>query len=106
MTTEGLNQEVLQSYSCIFDEDAKLFFINIGQNEIKGFQRSTFINSVKLAEMKGATKVFFIVSRSNKDKSEYRKAFKLIDLKRIPTDEKKAIFKSDNDYLVYGKEID
>lgn len=105
VTTEGLNQEVLQSYTCIFDEVTKLFFVNIGMYGVRGFQQSTYINSVKLAEMKGANKVFFIVNRSNKDTSEYRKAFKLIDLKRVSTDEKKTIFKADNDYLVYAREL-
>lgn len=105
VTTEGISQNVTETYTCLFDEHSKLFFVNIGKSSIQSFKQSTYLNLVKLAELKQAVKVYFIVTRDNNDKSEYRKAFKLIDLKRVPTDEKKVIFKSDTDYLVYAKEI-
>jgi hypothetical protein len=105
VTTEGLNQDVLQSYTCLFDEESKLFFVNIGCNDSKGFLKSTFVNSVELAKSNNAEKVYFVVARSNPDKSQYRKDFKLVDLKRVTSDEKRAIFKSDSDHLVYSREI-
>lgn len=105
VTTVGLSQEVLQNYICIHDEESGLFFVNIGQYGIEGFNKSTFINLINLAEAKKAKKIYFIVSRDNKDHKEYRNTFKLIDLKRVSSKEKEAIFKRDNDFLVYSREF-
>lgn len=103
--TEGLQQDLFQTYTCLHDEDAGFFFVHIDKNSIKGFKQTTFTNVIKLAEMKKVAKVYFVVSRENPDKSEYRKSFKLIDLKRVTSDEKKAIFKPDTDCLIYSREF-
>jgi hypothetical protein len=105
VTTQGLNEEKMQSYTCLLDETAKMFLVNIGKSSVEGFVKSTFMNVVKLAKCKNATKIYFVVSRDNPDKSAYRKAFKQVDLKRVSTDEKKTIFKKETDSLVYSKEM-
>jgi hypothetical protein len=102
VTKAGINEDVMQSYICLFNEETNNFFVKIGLSPVEGFVKSTFINIMKLASNKGATKVYFIVDRDNQDKTEYRKAFKLIDLKRVSSDEKQAIFKQETDYLVYA----
>lgn len=103
-STVGLEEEDFQTYTCMHDEVTNLFYVNIGMNSCEGFLQSTFVNAVKLAEQKGATKVYFIVNRDNKDRSQYRKDFKMIDLKRVSSDEKKAIMES-SDFLVYSREL-
>lgn len=103
VTTEGLNEEVLQSYTCLHEEDSGHLFVNIGTNTVRGFKQSTYMNAIKLGEIKGASKVYFIVARDNPDKTEYRRAFQLLDLKRVSSEEKKTLFKSEVDYLVYAR---
>ena len=106
ISTDGIAQDMFQSYTCLLDEDSGLFFIHIGENSIEGFTQSTFTNAIKLAKMKSASKVFFIVARDNPNKSEYRDAFKLIDLKRVSSVEKKAVFRPDTNCMIYSKKLD
>ena len=63
------------------------------------------MNIINLATLKMGSKVFFIVERANKDAQAYRKAFKVADLKRVSTSEKKQCFKSNVDAMVYFKEL-
>ena len=105
VTTVGLDQEIMQRYICLLDKESDLFFVNIGEHEINGFNKSTYINLIKLAESKKSSKIYFIVSKNNRDHKEYRNTFKLIDIQRVSTKEKEKIFKSDIDFLVYSKDL-
>ena len=90
----------------MLEKDSGNFFVNIGENGIEGFEKSTFINTVEFATSKKALKVYFIVSRSNKDASKYRRAFKVASLKRVSTSDKKTLLKDQQDAMVYSMEIE
>eukprot|EP00345_Euplotes_harpa_P007790 CAMPEP_0168349270 /NCGR_PEP_ID=MMETSP0213-20121227/20305_1 /TAXON_ID=151035 /ORGANISM="Euplotes harpa, Strain FSP1.4" /LENGTH=174 /DNA_ID=CAMNT_0008359157 /DNA_START=346 /DNA_END=870 /DNA_ORIENTATION=+ len=103
VTTEGINQDVMQKYICINDETTGMFFVNIGYCSVEGFQRATFINLMNLAEGKKASKVYFIVCRDNKDLKEYRKSFKTLDLQRVSRKEKASFSLNNDDFLMYSR---
>lgn len=106
VSTVGIKQEEFQSYTCIYEKSNGYIIVNIGDLSIKGFENITYINIVNIAIQKQANKVYFVVSRSNLDSAAYRDVFKLLDLKRTSTKEKKSVMSGLADSLVYSKDFE
>jgi hypothetical protein len=75
--------DTLRTYPCVLDEQTQTFFVWLGDTDIKAFTKHTFLNLCDFAETQGALHVIFLVDRQHKQKTEYKRMFKVIDAVRL-----------------------
>lgn len=66
----GLNaSHHFQSFTCLFEEDKKRFFVLLGDITIDKFTKSTYLNLVSFAEKQGANSMVLIQNRDHSQRS-------------------------------------
>jgi len=65
------------------DEDAKRFYVYLGDLSIEKFTKTTFLNLVNFAEKAGCNKLVLVQERDHKQKDQFQKMFKVLDAHRV-----------------------
>lgn len=68
----------------------------LADTDLSVFTKDTFMNLTNFAEKHNAKDVVFLLDREHKQKNEYRRMFRVIDAKRLGTDNVTSLLKQDS----------
>lgn len=68
----------------------------LADTDLSVFTKDTFMNLCNFAEKHNAKDVVFLLDREHKQKNEYRRMFRVIDAKRLGTDNVTSLLKQDS----------